>query len=418
MRDGLRLRRLAARLAGRDAPAPSADARGRRRGGLRAVVLAAAVAVVAMLLWTVLLALRFEDQGARYDYLRWELASLPNKWLGALGAPLRDDPAGDEAIARYFAFVDRTGRDAVRLEGAVEATIEGRIDAVLQQAGVRGRLPLPGSVFPPVDIELARPPWVLVVSPRERIERIDEELLAPGVTPEEAVERERAREADDEAISALVLRTGGVALYPAVVNSQRGYAATVATAAHEWVHHYLAFYPLGLSYFRSQEVRTINETVADIAGDEIAALVIERFGDPTIGDGGASGALSAGSTADAGELRRARRDEALRELHLAVDDLLAAGRIAEAEHLMEQTRDELAAGGIVIRRINQAYFAWFGTYAARGDAVHPVGEELRALRARMGSLAVFLDEVREVTSHREVRDLARAWGLAVPAPAP
>ena len=385
---------------------------------MRALALALAVAVAAVLLWTALLALRFEGRGDRYDYLRWELASLPNKWLGAVGAPLRDDPPADEAIARYFALADRAGHDAARLEGAVEAAIEGRIDAVLRQLGVRGRLPLPGSVFPPIDIELALPPWVLVVSPRERIERTGEELLAPGVTLEQAVGLERAREADDGSISALVIRTGGVALYPAVVDARRSYPRTVATAAHEWVHHYLAFYPLGLSYFGSPEARTINETVADIAGDEIGALVIERFGDPTVGDGREGGALSDGSAAEAAERRRARRDETLRELHLAVDDLLAGGRIAEAERLMERTRAELAAEGIVIRRINQAYFAWFGTYAARGDAIHPVGEELRALRARMGSLAVFLSEVREVTSHRQVRDLARIWGVRVPASAP
>ena len=47
-------------------------------------------------------------------------------------------------------------------------------------------------------------------------------------------------------------------------------AATVGTAAHEWVHHYLAFYPLGASYFRSQDLRTLNETVADVVGDEVA----------------------------------------------------------------------------------------------------------------------------------------------------
>ena len=370
-------------------------------------MLAAVVAAVAAaLLWTALLALRFERGGDRYDYLRWELTTLPNKWLGAAGAPLRADPAADEAIARYFALSDRSGRDAARLESVVEAAIEGRIDAVLTELGIRGRLPLPGSVFPPVDLELALPPWVLVTSPRDRIERIGDELLAPDLTLGEVVARERAREADDEGISALALRTGGVALYPAVVSSRRSYAGTVATAAHEWVHHYLSFYPLGLSYFRSQDLRTMNETVADIAADEVAERVLERFGDPTVG---AEDALvdSAGEARE----RRALRDETLRELHLAVDDLLARGRIAEAERLMEQTRDELAAAGIEIRRINQAYFAWFGTYAARADAIHPLGEELRALRARVGSLALFLSEVREVASRRGLRELAAEWGL-------
>ena len=382
-------------------------------GRARALAVVAAVAVAAVLLWTGLLAVRFERGGARYDYLRWELTTLPDKWLGALGAPLRADPAPDEAIARYFALPDRSNRDGARLESVVEAAIEGRIDAVLTELGVRGRIPLPGSVFPPVDLELALPPWVLVTSPRDRIERIGDELRAPDLTLREVVARERAREADDANVSALALRTGGVALYPAVVSSRRSYAGTVATAAHEWVHHYLSFYPLGLSYFRSQDLRTMNETVADIAGDEVAARVLERFGDPTVGSG--DGAVD---SADEARERRARRDETLRELHLAVDDLLARGRIAEAERLMEQARDDLAAGGIVIRRINQAYFAWFGTYAARADSIHPLGEELRALRARIGSLSLFLSEVREVASRRELRELAAEWGLPGRAAAP
>ena len=68
-----------------------------------------------------------------------------------------------------------------------------------------------------------------------------------------------------------------------MVSSRRSYAGTVATAAHEWVHHYLSFYPLGLSYFRSPDLRTMNETVADIAADEVPPRVLERFGDPPSG---------------------------------------------------------------------------------------------------------------------------------------
>ena len=36
--------------------------------------------------------------------------------------------------------------------------------------------------------------------------------------------------------------------------------------AHEWVHNYLTLRPLGVSYMISPELRTMNETVAAIAG--------------------------------------------------------------------------------------------------------------------------------------------------------
>lgn len=380
----------------------------RQRVSWSALLLVVAVAVVATVLWTALLAFRFERQGEHFDFLHWELVSVPNKWLHALAAPLRDDPSADEAIARFFALEDRGGREAARLEGAVEAAIEGRIDAVLREFHVGGRFPLPGSVFPPVDVELALAPWVLVTSPRARIERVGDDLLRPGVALEEAVELERLREASDSTVSALVLRTGGVALYPAVVSAGRTYAGTVGTAAHEWVHHYLAFYPLGVSYFRSQELRTINETVADIVGDEVAVRVLDRFGDPTIV---AASAISGEVAAPAAEPAEPGAAERLRALRIAVDELLGAGRIGEAERLMAQVRDELAAEGVVIRRINQAYFAWFGSYAARADSIDPLGEELRALRVHLGSLDAFLGEVRGVTSRQQLRELLRAEGL-------
>ncbi len=378
-----------------------------RRGTLALVV---AAALVAAALWAGLLALRFEGEGRRFDFLRWEIASVPNKWLHALGAPLRDDPAADEAIARYFALDDRGGSEAARLESAVEAAIEGRIDAVLTELRVDGRIPLPGSVFPPVDVELALPPRVLVTSPRDRIERVGDELLRPGMTLDQATALERAVEERDAGLSALALRTGGVALYPAVVSASRSYAGTVGTAAHEWTHHYLAFYPLGASYFRSQELRTLNETVADVVGDEVAARVIARFGDPTGAGASATADEAASPGGDAPDPRDEVAARALRALRLEVDELLAAGRLAEAERRMEQVRAELAEEGIRIRRINQAYFAWFGSYAARADSVDPLGDELRELRRRLGSLDAFLDELRGVTSRAQVRELSERAG--------
>ncbi|MDA0256458.1 MAG: hypothetical protein O3C25_01770, partial [Chloroflexi bacterium] len=113
---------------------------------------------------------------------------------------------------------------------------------------------------------------------------------------------------------------------------------------------------------------------------------------------------------EAPDPRDERAAEVLRALRLEVDELLASGRVAEAERRMEQVREELGDEGIRIRRINQAYFAWFGSYAARADSVDPLGDELRELRERLGSHDAFLDEVRGVTSRAQVRELAERAG--------
>jgi hypothetical protein len=348
------------------------------------------------------LAWRDARSSSAFDLVRWERSAVTNKWLNLIGAPLRDDPAADEAIARYFELDDYTTEEARQLENVVEAEIEGRVDKVIAELGIDGRFPLPGSVFPPVDIELASTPHALVISPRNHVERIDTDLLRADLTLDDALAFEAAAE-EDPTRSAIVVGTGGVATYPAIVREGRSYASTVATAAHEWVHHYLAFYELGFRYNDSSDLRSINETVADIAGDEIASIVIERFGDQTIA--GEPPVADTSTSLSEPAPFEVDHNRVLRDLRLEVDELLDAERIEDAEALMEQVRLELCDADYCIRRINQAYFAWYGTYAAREDAVDLLGDQLRELRAQLVSLDSFLSTVRGVSSRAEVEQL-------------
>ncbi|MDA0269967.1 MAG: hypothetical protein O2919_02930 [Chloroflexi bacterium] len=341
-------------------------------------------------------AVRDRQAGDGFDVVRWQIDQVPGKALQVIGAPFRNDPDPDEAIRRYFAL-DPTSEEARELENVVEAAIEGRIDRVLREFGVSARVPLPGSVTPPVNIELATTPRVLVASPRAEVRRDRAVLLRPDLVLAEAERIEASTEDADPAVSALVVPSGGVAAYPAVVINRGTYASVVATAAHEWVHHYLAFYPLGIRYFASADLRTINETVADLIGDEVAADVLARWGDPTALDAVLPPALTPTPAID--------RNMVLRDLRLEVDDLLAAGQIAEAEARMEVVRLELWEAGVQIRRINQAYFAWFGSYAARPDTVDPIGAQLREVRERSSSLSEFVERVRGLTSRADVEAL-------------
>jgi len=356
-----------------------------------------------------ILALRDAEAGDTFDVVRWERATIANKWLHALGKPFRDDLEDNEAIRRYFALDDLSTDEARELENAVEAVIEGRIDAVLSDLTIEGRFPIPASVFPPVDVELAQSPRVLVISPRDHIERISSNLLRSDLAEGELVEIEFETEEDDE-LSALVVGTGGVATYPAVVAEGWSYRRTLEISAHEWVHHYLAFYPLGRNYFDSNDLQTINETVADVVGDEVAAVILERWGDPTV----APPTLTAVPTAtpeptiapdSPSESPRVDRNEVLRDLRIEVDDLLAEGKVEEAEVRMEAVRLELCDAGFCLRRINQAHFAWFGTYAARPDATDLIGPQIFVLRERSESLAEFLESVRGADSREAVEQL-------------
>jgi hypothetical protein len=75
---------------------------------------------------------------------------------------------------------------------------------------------------------------------------------------------------------------------------------------------------------------------------------------------------------------------------------------------MEQVRQELAAEGVQIRRINQAFFAWTDTYAARPDSIDPLGDQIRTLRVASGSLAAFIELMRDATSRDDITTLIAA----------
>jgi hypothetical protein len=347
--------------------------------------------IFAFVLWFSLLALREVRSEQQFDFVHWELTTVANKWLYVVGKPLRDDPSSEEALAAYFSIEDRESGQGRYLENVVESVIESRIHAVIREQ--RLSMPLLFSrsytVWPPVDLELSGTPFVLVLSPRAEVRLLESRPLRLGLDYERLFELEDEAEARDSSLSALVVPTSGIATYPSIINNLGSYRSTVATGAHEWVHHYLAFYPLGRSFFSSGDARTINETVADIVGDELSDMVIARFGDLV-------------THVEPGTVLSIDRASRLRELRVDVDKLLKLGMIDDAERQMQDARDFLEDRGIFIRRINQAYFAWFGTYAARDDAIDPLGAQLRKIRELARSLERFLELIREVTTRGEV----------------
>jgi hypothetical protein len=97
------------------------------------------------------------------------------------------------------------------------------------------------------------------------------------------------------------------------------------------------------------------------------------------------------------------------EMHttrVTADELLAAGKIEEAEAYMESRREIFWENGYAIRKLNQAYFSFYGAYAdvpggAAGE--DPVGPAVRALRAQSDSLADFLNRISWMTSFEQLQ---------------
>ena len=109
-------------------------------------------------------------------------------------------------------------------------------------------------------------------------------------------------------------------------------------------------------------------------------------------------------------------DAVLRQLRLDVDRLLAEGKVAEAEALMEQQRQYLAANGFFIRKINQAYFAFYGLYGTTGASSSPIGPKLEELRKRSASLGDFIRAASGITDEADLDRLLAAAGQGATQP--
>jgi hypothetical protein len=352
-----------------------------------------------------------------YNLVGWEIKHFPEKWLHKVQHLFagRSEQEGNEVICAYFEQAadlegagEETDEDAEKrlgaLENDVEDVIEGRVTAVLKDQGLALEPPLfsdLGLVFPPVDFEIDATPRVLAVSPRERIELRESYLLEPNIPPQEIDQIEREAESDNvdgRGVSALVIRTGGLSSYPTVVFEDAPYESLMETVFHEWLHSYLIFFPLGASYFASSEARTLNESVANIGGKELARLYFERYGTPAeTCEAEPTPAPSQGPAPAAFDFT-----SEMRALRQQVEATLTEGRIEEAEALMAAKRDEFETKGVFIRRLNQAYFAFHGFYADSPGSIDPIGPKLQTLLERAGSPGEFVRLASEITSRAQL----------------
>jgi hypothetical protein len=222
----------------------------------------------------------------------------------------------------------------------------------------------------------------------------------------EKIETEVASHLDK---STIVEGTGGFSSYPTMVLQYSVLDWVVDTVAHEWAHTYLFLHPLGWNYESSPSMRTINETVASMVGGEVARLVMERFYPELIAPAPWPRPLTMRDDWLSGKPVESEFEFGafMRETRLTADTLLANGQLAEAEQYMEDRRQELVERGYAIRKLNQAYFAFHGSYAVGSGATDPIGGKLRALRARVNSLPEFLRTVARF-SRGEDLDMALA----------
>jgi hypothetical protein len=104
---------------------------------------------------------------------------------------------------------------------------------------------------------------------------------------------------------------------------------------------------------------------------------------------------------------------------IKVDELLAEGKIDEAEAYMEERRQFFVEQGYRIRKLNQAYFAFYSAYAAEpggAQGSNPIGPMLRDIRDQSPSIRAFLDTVSPITSFADLQGIHKQ--VTTPAESP
>lgn len=336
------------------------------------------------------------------DLLRQSM-DLNNQIQIVLADPNQDDPQDAAAPLQDSLSDIQTRLD--NLAPLAETILQGQISAVVSDLG----LSLEGQPVPPILYHATPLPMALIISPRDVIRQDANISLEADISATEITSLEMQIETIED-VSALVVPIGGVGVYPTMVIESTDLTWLLQTISHEWVHNYLTLRPLGMNYDTTPELRTMNETTASIAGDEIGSAVIARFY-PELAPAPTPEITPQPETTPSTEPAPTPEPPTFdfnTEMHTTrvhTDELLAAGRIDEAEAYMEARRQYFWEQGYLIRRLNQAYFAFYGAYAdSPGGAAgeDPVGPAVRELRANNASLADFIDQIAWMNSFSDL----------------
>lgn len=370
-----------------------------------------------------------------FDYLEWELDAFFQKAVQAatkaekllnsdqqmrvvnsylltvreqnqLETDLRNASASPNAsdklkVPELTQALDRKTGEFEVLSRLAEPVIQNQTELSLASLGFG----LGGQVLPPVLYQVSEMPMNLIVSPRTEISTIFEINLEPGLS---VLEREKIESGifRDYSLAALVEPIGGLGAYPTMVMQSSDIAWLLETVSHEWTHNWLTFHSLGLRYFTSDQLRTINETTSSISGKEICQQTLKTWYPQYLPvDEKNKHATTKKPFVPEKESFSFRKE--MHTTRVRVDAFLAEGKVEESEAYTESRRVFLWENGYHLRKINQAYFAFYGSYndtpggGAAGD--DPVGPVVQQYRKQFEDFHRFMLKIASVKSFNELQ---------------
>jgi hypothetical protein len=313
------------------------------------------------------------------------------------------DPA--EAARPVSELLEELYQQRGELQPLTEMVIQQMVSMVIKEMD----LDFIGQPIPQVMYHSTPLPWAMIVSPRDVIRQDANISLEVDLTVENHIllEDQIASNLD---VSTLVVPVGGIGTYPSMIAQTTNINWLMSVVSHEWIHNYLTLNPLGVRYGDSPEMRTINETTASIAGGEIGAAIIAEFFPEHVPPPPLPQPVDPQPEPEppAFDFRAE-----MNETRVTTDELLVEGQVEEAETYMEARRQFFWDTGYSIRKLNQAYFAFYGAYADTpgGSAGEdPVGEAVRDLRSHSNSLGEFVASIADVKTFDQLLELVESTG--------
>ncbi len=377
-------------------------------------------------------------KGNKQNLIHWEISNFFNKWIHLSTTLFRPELSESEKqvkIVKFFELVGlqqsekskleyliaqnsdqdeilHIGEEIERIQGQiisitplVEELLEAKVSKVLSENNIIDEW---GPVhWPPVDFTFEPGGLLLMTSPVERIFRQREFLLQPNLSLQEQISIENHIEEAHPDTSALVIRIGGVATYPAQIRNTSSLHSALNLISHEWLHHWLIFRPLGKKWFEGGELRTINETVANIfaeeIGDETYLLITGQkiIREPWIPATQRSQIIVSNQFDYKAEMRRTRQK---------LEALLSVGSVKDSQIYLEDRRRFFVNQGYNIRKLNNAWFAFYGSYADSGGSISPIESQLRFIRLQSIDLRDFLSKVKQIDEVGQLEKIAIGLG--------
>jgi hypothetical protein len=99
----------------------------------------------------------------------------------------------------------------------------------------------------------------------------------------------------------------------------------------------------------------------------------------------------------------------MRHTREIVDQFLRWGGWRMLRRTWKSAACSFVENGYAIRKLNQAYFAFHGSYGTGAAATSPLGPKLEELRSLTPDVRTFLETVRGLTSPEELERVLAAW---------